>query len=278
MSVWSCHSYFYNHTWKNIDFIRFAGRETRAAGVELLHRFWYPDDESQSAIERALQQENLEVACVGASNNFALPDAQERAGQLRQITESVDIAAAYGAKVVRVFSGNRQEGVDFAEARRWIVDGLKAAADYAGRKNVVLCLENHGLFAGKAEQVRDIIRAVDSEALRSTFDMGNFLLVGELPGDALDVLQPLVNHVHAKDFVPVDGGYAGNTYSALNGDRYAGKVLGEGGVDVHSLLARLHQGGYDGWVSVEFEGDEEQRDGSIRSVEYVQKALESIRS
>ncbi|MCR8634354.1 sugar phosphate isomerase/epimerase family protein [Paenibacillus radicis (ex Xue et al. 2023)] len=278
LSVWSCHKYFYDQTWKNIDFIRFTGQETCAEGIELLHRFWYPDTESQAMIERALQQEGLEVACVGASNNFALPDAANRTEQLRQITESVDIAAGFGAKVVRVFSGNRQEGVDFGEARSWIVEGLKTAAEYAGARNVVLCLENHGLFAGKAEQVMDIIRDVDSEALRSTFDMGNFLLVDEQPGSALDVLQTMVGHVHAKDFTRVAGSYSGESYEALSGDRYAGKVLGEGSVDVRGLLSRLQTGGYNSWVTVEFEGDDEQRLGSIRSVEYVKQVLESLNS
>jgi sugar phosphate isomerase/epimerase len=277
LSAWSCHTYFYDQTWKNIDFIRFAGGQTSVEGIELLHRFWYPQDESPAEIERALEQEGLVVACVGASNNFALPDAASRADQLRQIMKSVDIAAGFGAEVVRVFSGNRLDGVDFTEARRWIVEGLKAAADYAVSRNVVLCLENHGLFAGKSGQVMDIIRDVDSEALRSTFDMGNFLLVDEPPEAALQVLQPMVSHVHVKDFMLVEESYTGESYSALSGNRYAGKVIGEGGVDIRGLLTRLKTSGYDGWLTVEFEGDGEQQAGSIRSVEYVKQALESIR-
>ncbi|TDF93022.1 sugar phosphate isomerase/epimerase family protein [Paenibacillus piri] len=277
LSVWSCHKYFYDQTWKNIDFIRFAGQHTRAEGIELLHRFWYSDVESRNEIEQALQQEGLEAACVGASNNFALPDASGRAEQLRHITESVDIAAGFGAKTVRVFSGNRQEGVNFEAARGWIVEGLKAAADYAGSRGVVLCLENHGLFAGKSAQVLDIIRDVNSEALRSTFDMGNFLLVDEQPANALSALLPVVAHVHAKDFVRVPEGFAGETYTALSGGRYAGKVLGEGGVDVKGLLSQLHTGGYADWVTVEYEGNDEQKLGSIQSVEYVKQVLESIK-
>ncbi|MCZ8515190.1 sugar phosphate isomerase/epimerase [Paenibacillus filicis] len=276
LSVWSCHKYFYNGTWKNADFIRFAGRETDADGIELLHRFWYPDTESLSQLEQALQQESLEVACVGASNNLALPDAASRQEQLRQMTESVDIASNFGAKIVRVFSGNGQEGTSYDEARGWIVEGLKAAADYAGSKNVVLCLENHGLFAGKSDQVMDLIRDVDSEALQSTFDMGNFLLVDEQPLDALSTLLPVIRHVHCKDFVKVEDHYPGESYVALSGGRFAGKIIGEGSVQVNELLAGLNRFGYDGWVSVEYEGEEEQRHGSIRSVRQVQQFLEDL--
>ncbi|NHN31441.1 sugar phosphate isomerase/epimerase family protein [Paenibacillus agricola] len=273
LSVWSCHKYFYDKSWTNADFIHFVGRQTKADGVELLHRFWNPETDI-GQVELALQQEGLEVACVGASNNFALPDAVNRQDQLQQIIESVDIATRFGAKAIRVFSGNQQEGVAFEEARRWIIEGLKTAADYAGSKNTVLCLENHGLFAGKAEQVSSIIREVDSQALRSTFDMGNFMLVDENPNDAFNQLQLEIAHVHCKDFIKVEEGFPGETYTSLSGDTYAGTIIGEGNVDLPYLLGRLKENRYNGWLTIEFEGNEEQKAGSIQSIENLKSLLD----
>ncbi|WP_240415369.1 sugar phosphate isomerase/epimerase family protein [Paenibacillus periandrae] len=272
LSVWSCHKYFYDKTWTNADFIHFVGQQTKADGIELLHRFWHPETDTPQ-VEKALQQEGLEIACVGASNNFALPDAASRQEQLNHIIESVDIAARFGAKVVRVFSGNQQDGVAYDEARYWIIEGLKAAADYASSKNVVLCLENHGLFAGKSEQVRSIIREVDSFALRSTFDMGNFMLVDENPNDAFEQLQSVVAHVHCKDFIKVGEDFQGESYASLSGDKYAGTIIGEGSVDLRHLLGRLKENGYDGWLTVEFEGNAEQKAGSIQSIDHLKQLL-----
>jgi sugar phosphate isomerase/epimerase len=275
LSVWSCHRYLYDKTWTNADFIRFAGRDTTADGVELLHRFLEHDGD-MTEIEKALQQENLEVACVGASNNFALPNAEDRLLQLRQVISSVDFAAAFGANIVRVFSGSHQDGVSLEQARLWIVDGLKAAADYAGNKNIVLCLENHGRFAGRSDQVKSIIEEVDSPALRSTFDMGNFLLADENPGDAMEQLYPIVGHVHCKDFVKVNKGFQGTTFAAISGELYTGKIIGEGSVELCQLLTRLRDTDYAGWVTVEFEGNEEQRLGSIQSVAHIKRVLKTL--
>ncbi|UUZ81392.1 sugar phosphate isomerase/epimerase [Paenibacillus sp. P26] len=275
LSVWSRHKYFYDKTWTNADFIRFAARETGVNAVEPLHRFWNPETDIPQ-IEKALQQEGLEVACVGASNNFALPDAAERDSQLQQIIDSVNIADRFGAQVVRVFSGNLQEGLSFEQGRDGILEGLKKVAEYAGKKNVVLCLENHGLFAGKAGQVASIIREVDSPSLRSTFDMGNFLLVDENPNEAMEQPLPLIGHVHCKDFVQVEEGFQGDTYTALSGSVYTGTVIGEGSVDLPHLLGRLHENGYGGWITVEFEGSEEQKLGSIRSVANLKRILEKL--
>jgi sugar phosphate isomerase/epimerase len=272
LSVWSCHKYFYDKTWTNADFIHFVGQSTKADGVELLHRFWNPDTDIPQ-IEKALQQEGLEVACIAASNNFALPYPADRQEQLQQIHDSVDIAVRFGAKVVRVFSGNQQQDVEFEQARVWILEGLRAAAEYAGRTNTVLCLENHGLFAGRAEQVRSIIREVNSSFLRSTFDMGNFLLVDENPNDAYEQLQSVISHVHCKDFTRVEEDFQGESYVSVSGQRYAGTIIGEGSVDLQHLLDRLKENGYDGWLTVEFEGNEEQTTGSIHSIDHLKRLL-----
>ncbi|SEC61792.1 sugar phosphate isomerase/epimerase family protein [Paenibacillus sp. GP183] len=275
LSVWSCHKYFFDKVWTNADFIHFAGQQTLVDGVELLHKFWNPVIDIPQ-IEKALQQEGLEVACVGASNNFALPNTADRDTQLQQVIDSINIADLYGAKVVRVFSGSLQEGVSFEQGQRWIIEGLKAAAEYAGKKDITLCLENHGLFAGKAGQVQKIIREVNSPALRSTFDTGNFILVDENPNDALEQLNTMIAHVHCKDFIKVEEIFQGETYVSLSGVRYAGTVIGEGSVPLDSLLARLHELGYDGWLTVEFEGNEEQKSGSIRSVANLTSMLEKL--
>ncbi|MFC5447382.1 sugar phosphate isomerase/epimerase family protein [Paenibacillus aestuarii] len=275
LSIWSCHRYLYNKTWTNTDFIRFARRETMADGVELLYRFLESAGDVNQ-IEKTLQQENLQVACVSASNNFALPTEEDRRMQLQQVLSSVDYAAAFGANVVRVFSGSHQEGEVSEQARQWIINGLKEAAEYAGKRNIVLCLENHGQFAGKASQVKSIIEEVDSLALRSTFDMGNFLLADENPRDAMVQLHQVIGHVHCKDFIKVSEDFQGDIYPAISGELYTGTIIGEGSVELGHLLTSLRDSGFGGWISVEFEGNEEQRLGSTRSVSNIKQLINSL--
>jgi sugar phosphate isomerase/epimerase len=168
LSIWSTHRYLYDKRWTQEDFIDFSGT-VGAEGVELLSVFWRAQD-TVAGIAEALRRNRLELACFGACNNLAVADERKRADNVRDITASVDKAELLGAEVVRVFSGDKDKDVSFEEAKSWIIGGLKEAAAYAESKGIVLCLENHGYFAGRADQILEMIGAVGSSALRSTFE------------------------------------------------------------------------------------------------------------
>ncbi|MBB3111203.1 sugar phosphate isomerase/epimerase [Paenibacillus phyllosphaerae] len=271
LSIWSCHSKLFSGEWSNADFIAFA-QESGAEGVELLSMFWKPESDIP-AVEAALAQSGLKLACFGACNNLAEPDDGKRREQVEDILRSVDAAVHFGAKVVRVFAGDVREGLTIEAARAWIIDGLKEAANYAESKGIVLSLENHGRLAGKGTQVLGIIEDVGSPALRSTYDMGNFLLVDENPVTAYEQLTGRITHVHVKDFKELSesdaAAYPGNVYKSDSGRPFIGVVPGDGNVIVADRLAALRSSGYDGWLTVEYEGDEDQQEGSRRAVAYV---------
>ncbi|WP_308637613.1 sugar phosphate isomerase/epimerase family protein [Paenibacillus silvisoli] len=271
VSVWSCHKYLFDGTWKNADFIDYVA-SIGGQGVELLSIFW-DKERDIPAVREALSRTGVKLACFGACNDFVKTTEEERSAQLQDIVLAVDMAVEFGAEVVRVFAGDRKEGITYEQGKGWIVEGLKQGAAYAESKGVVLCLENHGVFAGKAEQVQEIIELVGSPALRSTFDMGNFLLVDDVPSQAIGALLPLVRHVHAKDFKLVGEDQKDGVLRALSGAPFIGTVPTEGDVGVGGIVAKLAEAGYDGWMSVEYEGLEEQKSGTARAVEKLGAAV-----
>ncbi|MCL6457444.1 MAG: sugar phosphate isomerase/epimerase [Gorillibacterium sp.] len=275
LSIWSVHKYVYAGELTNVGFIEFAAT-TGASGVELLSVFWNEDGLEAKRIVDALQRTGLELACYSACNNLAVADVEARKVQVADIKNSVDRAAQLGARVVRVFSGDKDETVTYETAKAWIIAGLQEAAEYAESKGITLCLENHGLFAGRADQVLEVISTVGASRLKSTFDTGNFLLVDEEPSEAVEKLKQHIAHVHLKDFAKVDETYEGTIYTALSGQRYAGYAPGDGSVDLPYIMRQLKDNGYEGWLSVEYEGDEEQKQGSIRSIQNLQAILANL--
>ncbi|MBW7458158.1 sugar phosphate isomerase/epimerase family protein [Paenibacillus sepulcri] len=273
LSVWSCHKYLFDKSWTNADFIDFAA-STGAQGVELLSVFWNEETDIP-AVRDALARTGIQLACFGACNNLVQTDAAAREAQVQDILRSVDMAVEFGARVVRVFAGDKRDGISYEQAKGWIVDGLKQGADYAESKGVTLCLENHGIFAGRGDQVVELIEAVGSSALRSTFDMGNFLLVDEQPVEALNQVTAYIHHVHAKDFRKVGPEETEGVYRSIAGDPYVGTVPTEGDVPAAVLVGKLAETGYDGWLSVEYEGLEEQRSGSERAVRIINQLVHS---
>ncbi len=239
-----------------IDLLGFVEEAKRigADGVELLD-FFYKDAESErQQVKDRLASLGLPCGIFSVANNFAKTDPQERQAQVKRIQFGVDEALYYGAGVVRVFAGDVSEGITYDQARSWIVDGLSEASIYAHERGIKLALENHGKLAGRGDQVKGIIEDVRSkcgnDALGANPDTGNFLLVDQDSVEAVTQVASLANMAHFKDFTPGDG-----VYGSLAGKRYRGAVIGEGCVNLPGCVEALKLGGFDGWLSLEYEGE-----------------------
>ncbi len=139
---------------------------------------------------------------------------------------------------------------------------------------MTLVLENHGLFAGRADQIRQIIETIGSPALRANLDTGNFLLVNQDPAEAVRDLAARAGYVHLKDFRRLgEGETADESYGALDGSRYVGTVIGQGDVDLPAVLGHLRSAGYDGWLSIEYEGTYDAKEELAQSVHATQDLI-----
>ncbi|MBE3554954.1 MAG: sugar phosphate isomerase/epimerase, partial [Thermicanus sp.] len=144
-----------------------------------------------------------------ASNDFATYDESLFKKGIDDIKRAVTLADRFGVKVVRIFAGDVKSGINYEQAKKRIVEGLKTVAEEAEKKKIFLGIENHGRLAGKSSQVKELIDTVGSDYIGSTFDMGNFILVGEDPIDAYKTLAKHVVHIHAKDFMKAPDNFEG---------------------------------------------------------------------
>jgi sugar phosphate isomerase/epimerase len=265
ISMWS----YYAATRRGLDIPGFIHEARRLGvdGVELLDFFWKDRDAELPAVEAALRETALPVGVYSVTNNFAQEDPAQRAAQVKKITDGVDNAVYLGARTVRVFAGDVRPGLTLEMVFAWIVAGLREAADYADDRGVTLALENHGSLAGRSHQVAEILDAVGSPALKANPDTGNFLLVHQASHEAVAALASRAGMVHFKDFKAVPDDYAGATYTSIDGVKFAGQAIGEGEVDLPDCLQSLKSAGFDGWLNIEYEAEEDPFTGVARSVE-----------
>ena len=90
--------------------------------------------------------------------------------------------------------------------------------------------------------------------------MGNFLCADADPAKAVSTVAPYAVFAHAKDFYVKAGNTdnPGTGYMTTRGGNYIkGTIIGHGDVPVKQCLKILKRAGYDGFVSLEFEGMEE---------------------
>ncbi len=182
--------------------------------------------------------------------------------EIARLKEQVDIAAILGVgcmrhDATRGFNDGSRRG--FNEALPILVEGCKAVTRYAADKGIKTMVENHGFFCQDSERVERLITTVADDNFGWLCDMGNFLCADEPPEKAVGIAADYVFHVHAKDFVVKCGNSANpgkGFFKSRAGNYLKGTIVGHGNVPVVQCLSILKNKGYNGYVSVEFEGME----------------------
>lgn len=253
VSMYSLSSTIKEEKWSILDFCHFA-HSIGLESVELLDFYWTDEQKERPEVMKCLDELGMTVCCYDVSNDFVKQTQQERDVQIRKVKKAIDTAVALKTNVVRVFCGDVKDGISFEDGKSWIIEGLAESAVYAEQQGVILAIENHGLLAGKSDQVKEILTAVQSPNVKSTFDTGNFLLVEDDPLKGLQKLIDQVGHVHFKDFRKKQPGEQNKGFTSITGQEWIGVVPGDGEVDVKGIIQELKKSGYDGWLSVEYEG------------------------
>lgn len=277
VSMWS-----YYRTWKQggfsiADFIHEA-RRVGAEGVELLDFFYGSEPFEPQAKEAlaALESTGLPCGVFSVAQNFARREPGERAEELQKIRFGIEQAQVFGAKVVRVFAGDVGPGITFEEARGWIVEGLAQASIEASSAGLKLGLENHGTLAGTGDQVVGLIEEVraisGTDTLGSNPDTGNFHLIDPPSETAVAKVAKYATMVHFKDFRHAKSDAEGFEYGPKS-ERFVGTALGEGEVDLAACISELKQAGFQGWVNLEYEGEENPMSAVQRSISFAKQLV-----
>lgn len=275
ISMYSLASTLQRESWGVTEFIEYA-KTISLDGVELLDIYWQnpanKDEEIKEIVEN-LQRNNLEVSAYDITNNFVHQKKIERKAEVEKVIEGIRVAKELNANTVRVFCGDIREGLIYEECFDWIIEGLKESAKIAEQEKIVLAVENHGLLAGKSLQIHEILRAVNSPYVKSTFDTGNFLLVHEEPTKAFDRLKQEIAHVHFKDFREKSIHESVKGFRSTEGKELIGVIPGDGKVDLTSIVAGLKEYGYQDWLSIEYEGFEDAKMANEEAVRRLRKLL-----
>ena len=127
-------------------------------------------------VKKACVERGLSIACLGVSNDFGRPDAEQEAVRQR-VREGIETAQFLGAPVVRLFAGRVGAGQAREAVWKRTVDGLRRAAEEAEKAGVVVGLQNHnhGNIAATGEDVTRLLREVDHPWCKHVLDTGQYL-------------------------------------------------------------------------------------------------------
>lgn len=262
-----CH-YSYHRTFKNENWslkkLVDCMEEQGVDGIDFHVRFLPPPEEAADAVLKALEGSKLELSGLSLSTNFNHDDPKAIRDEIDTAARWLEVAAAIKAPVSRVFGGHIKDRSDTAELEKSMARMKKALGELtsvASEKEVVLALENHGGIPGTGEEQVEIIEQINSPFLRATVDVGNYMASSQDPVEGTTVAAKYCAYVHLKDnrIVPEGG--------------FEPAVLGEGDVDLPGCLKVLKDSGYDGFVALEYEAEEDELAGVARSVAYMKKIV-----
>jgi len=134
-----------------------------------------PDDDYIYHIKRKAFLLGLDISGTGVRQDFTDPDAASRQADVEHVRRWIEVASKLGAPVIRVFAGRGlPEGYSWEEAAAWSVAALKQCAAYGEQHGVVVAIQNHDDFIKTADQVKYLLKQVDSDWLGLILDVGSF--------------------------------------------------------------------------------------------------------
>jgi L-ribulose-5-phosphate 3-epimerase len=240
-------------------------------GVEILHL--QMEDESTAAVNKIKRQaHSLGLALMGFSTHqgFVSPDAELRRSNVQKTLQQIELAARLGIPTMRINTGRwgtiksfdelmARKGIEppladhtEQEAFGWVIGAIEALIPRAQECGVVLGLENHWGLGRTAAGVLKIVETIKSPWLQMTLDTGNFLEDSYRQMEQMAASQVPIALVQAKTY------FGGGRWYALD-------------LDYARIAEILRKVNYRGWISLEFEGNEDSATGVPKSLELLRK-------
>lgn len=217
---------------KFVDFCAANGCD----GTELTAYFFDEEtDEYLRRLRRHCYLSGMPISGTAIGNNFSHPKGPKRDEEIATTKKWIDHAAMLGAPHIRVFAGTTKE-LDRKEADKLVITALEECCDYAGKRGIFLGLENHDSI-GSADTLLPMVKAVKSPWLGVNLDSGNFRTADPY-----------------KDFAECVPYSVNVQFKTEISD---GTSSGKKPADFKRLTKLLRDGGYQGWVALEYEAKED---------------------
>lgn len=251
LAQWSLHKALQSGKMVAEDFPMITKKEFDIYACEYVNQF-YADQKTNSVFwSEMLNQTKNEgiknlLIMVDAEGELGNTNTAERKKAVQNHYVWVDIAAKMGCHSIRVNAFGAQ---DRAELKDALVDGLGSLCEYSQQAKINVLIENHGLLSSNADFIVEVIKEVNNPYMGTLPDFGNWC-TSELWGSTMgDGCTSVYNHVEGvKKFLPYAKGVSAKTYDF---DAQGNQPK----LDYKSMLKVVKDAGYNGYIGIEYEGE-----------------------
>jgi sugar phosphate isomerase/epimerase len=239
-------------------------------GIEFLLRQMQSEENSYlQKLKQLAFHAGLDIMGFSTHQGFIFPDKKTRDEQVSLTIQQIELAYQLGIPTMRLNTGRWNtiksfdelmankgvepilEGYTLDQGFDWVIDSIAQCIPAAEKCGVVLGLENHWGLGRTAEGVLKIVDAINSPWLQITSDTGNFL---ENQYEQLEMMAPKTFLVQAKTY------FGGGKWYTLD-------------IDYKRVAEIFRKVNYQGYVSLEFEGNEDPLTAVPKSLEILREAF-----
>lgn len=248
-------------------------------GIELL--LIQMESEKNNYLQRLKKRafdSGLDIMGLSTHQSFVSPDASKRKENIELTKHQIEVAYSLGIPTIRINTGRwgttkpigdksefdvlmDNKGVESIidgyteeEGFKWVIDSIEQCIPTAEKCGVVLGLENHWGLGLTSKGVMKIVNAIDSPWLSVTLDTGNFFDNRE---EQLAELAPHTCLIQAKTYY---GGAKWPAFDQIN-------------IDYKSIGELMRKNNYKGYISLEFEGNEDANSAIPKSLELLRNSF-----
>lgn len=248
-------------------------------------------EETLAVLKETAQKLGIQIIALTPYNSrFNSLDEKVRLAEMEGIRKVIGYAKYLGARYIRIYAGNFAAGDQDPEGKMLekLVESMQVLGEEAKREGVILVMENHfNTMTVSAAQSIEAARRIGHPNVGILYDQANLAFtLQEDYQTAIPLQMEKVAYVHVKDLQFKEGNlpFVSDQVSHPKEEErnVVTRIVGQGDLDWMGILQMMHDYGYGGWLSLEYERrwhPDDIPDASIgmkQSAKYLKKCFQTL--
>lgn len=198
------------------------------------------NDEQIRDFRKLLDDEGMKLSAIGSPIGKYPVDApfEPHLDLFKRATELCDIFACPRIRIFSFYPPDSGFNGDWSPHRGEVMNRLCKLADLAAACKVTLFHENeHKIYGDSPDRVLDILKSVNSPALRGAYDAANYVFCGYDPMTGWEATKEYTSHLHIKDW--------------KKGEEHNGRLAGHGDGQIPCSIYDAVKRDYHGFATLE---------------------------
>jgi len=202
-------------------------------------------DEQIREFKKLIDGEGIGLSAIGSPVGKVAVDA-DFPSHLDKLKRAIDLCGVFNTRGIRIFSfyppGNDPnfDPANWPAHRDEVMRRMSAMAELAAKAGVILFHENeHRIYGDTPERVLDVLKSVNSPALRAAYDAANYVYVESDPVKGWELTKDYTEHLHIKD------------WKGSGKEEHTGRLAGHGDGQIPYSTRDAVKRGYHGFAVLE---------------------------